>query len=73
MTPLDLGDWFAAAAGGSMLLALPVAVVAESRVRPSLEAKARASTVSSICRIVFCALATEPVNGQSDWGRHHSR
>ena len=28
MTPLDLGDWFAAAAGGSMLLALPVAVVA---------------------------------------------
>ena len=28
MTPLDLGDWFAAAAGGSMLLALPVAVLA---------------------------------------------
>ncbi len=28
MTPLDLGDWFAAAAGGSMLLAVPVAVLA---------------------------------------------
>lgn len=28
MTPLDLGDWFASAAGGSMLLAVPVAVVA---------------------------------------------
>lgn len=28
MTPLDLGGWFAQAAGGSMLLALPVAVVA---------------------------------------------
>lgn len=28
MTPLDLGAWFASAAGGSMALALPVAVVA---------------------------------------------
>lgn len=28
MTPLDLGAWFAAAAGGSMLLALPVAILA---------------------------------------------
>ena len=28
MTPLDVGGWFAQAAGGSMLLALPVAVVA---------------------------------------------
>lgn len=28
MTPLDLGSWFADAAGGSMLLALPVAVLA---------------------------------------------
>ena len=28
MTPLDLGGWFASAAGGSMLLALPVAVIA---------------------------------------------
>ena len=28
MTPLDIGAWFAQAAGGSMLLALPVAVVA---------------------------------------------
>ncbi|QIK71754.1 cytochrome c biogenesis protein CcdA [Propioniciclava coleopterorum] len=28
MTPLDLGQWFAAAAGGSMLLALPVALLA---------------------------------------------
>ena len=28
MTPLDLGGWFAAAAGGSMLLAVPVAILA---------------------------------------------
>lgn len=28
MTPLDLGQWFAEAAGGSMLLALPVALLA---------------------------------------------
>lgn len=28
MTPLDLGGWFEAAAGGSMLLALPVALLA---------------------------------------------
>ncbi len=28
MTPLDLGEWFGQAAGGSMLLALPVALIA---------------------------------------------